>query len=69
MQRWEYVPLGPFLAKSLGTSLSPWVVTMDALEPFIVPGPVQDPKPLPYIQENNQSYNIDLTVCGAAPML
>ena len=41
IQKWEYVPLGPFLAKNLGTSISPWVVTMDALKPFICENPVQ----------------------------
>jgi fumarylacetoacetase len=50
IQKWEYVPLGPFLAKNFGTSISPWVVTLDALEPFRVPGPKQDPTPLPYLQ-------------------
>ena len=41
IQAWEYVPLGPFLGKSFGTTISPWVVTLDALEPFMVPGPEQ----------------------------
>ena len=41
IQKWEYVPLGPFLGKSFGTSISPWVVTMDALRPFAVPNAVQ----------------------------
>ena len=41
IQKWEYVPLGPFLAKNLGTTISPWVVTMEALQPFIVSNPVQ----------------------------
>src|SRR5688572_8259769 len=49
IQKWEYVPLGPFLAKNFGTSISPWVVTMDALEPFRINGPEQDPQPLPYL--------------------
>ncbi|KAJ2804968.1 hypothetical protein H4R20_002286 [Coemansia guatemalensis] len=49
IQAWEYVPLGPFLGKSFGTTISPWVVTMDALEPFRVAQPVQDPTPLPYL--------------------
>ena len=43
IQKWEYEPLGPFLAKSFGTSISPWVVTLEALEPFRVAGPPQDP--------------------------
>jgi len=63
IQRWEYQPLGPFLAKNFGTSISPWVVTMDALEPFRVPGPVQDPLPLPYLQvEGEWAYDIQLEV-------
>ena len=41
IQKWEYVPLGPFLAKNFGTTISPWVVTMDALQPFLVDNPVQ----------------------------
>jgi fumarylacetoacetase len=52
LQTWEYQPLGPFLAKSFATSLSPWVVTLDALEPFRVPAsarPAGDPAPLPYL--------------------
>ncbi len=49
IQKWEYVPLGPFLGKSFATSISPWVVTMDALEPFRVASPKQDPTPLPYL--------------------
>ncbi|MDX1463618.1 MAG: fumarylacetoacetase [Marinirhabdus sp.] len=63
IQKWEYVPLGPFLAKNLATSISPWVVTMEALEPFRVPGPVQDPEPLPYLRtRDNWSYDINLEV-------
>lgn len=64
IQAWEYVPLGPFLGKSFGTSISPWIVTMDALEPFLVSGPVQaSPEPLPYLQENKPSaYDINLEV-------
>jgi fumarylacetoacetase len=64
IQQWEYVPLGPFLAKNFGTSISPWVVTLDALEPFRVAGPVQDPAPLPYLQaQGNWAYDIHLEVC------
>ena len=47
IQQWEYVPLGPFQAKAFATSISPWVVTREALEPFRVQGPAQDPEPLP----------------------
>lgn len=50
IQKWEYVPLGPFLGKSFATSVSPWVVTLDALEPFRCAGPPQDPEPLPYLR-------------------
>src|SRR5262249_26289052 len=63
IQRWEYVPLGPFLAKSFGTSISPWVVTLDALEPFCTAGPVQEPPPLPYLQtQGHQTFDIHLEV-------
>jgi fumarylacetoacetase len=63
IQRWEYRPLGPFLAKNLATSISPWVVTLTALEPFRCHGPHQDPKPLPYLQYEGQgSYDIHLEV-------
>jgi fumarylacetoacetase len=50
IQRWEYVPLGPFLAKNFATTISPWVVTLDALEPFRTAGPKQEPAPLPYLR-------------------
>src|SRR4029079_16213454 len=49
IQQWEYIPLGPFNSKTFATSISPWVGTMDALVPFRVDGPVQDPAPLPYL--------------------
>jgi fumarylacetoacetase len=49
LQAWEYRPLGPFLGKSFATTMSPWVVTLDALAPFRVPGPAQDPAPLAYL--------------------
>jgi fumarylacetoacetase len=63
IQKWEYVPLGPFLAKNFGTSISPWVVTLDALEPFRCQGPTQDPAPLPYLQTTGpQAYDIHLEV-------
>ncbi|MDH3323900.1 MAG: fumarylacetoacetase [Flavobacteriaceae bacterium] len=61
IQKWEYVPLGPFLAKNFATTISPWIVTMDALTPFRVNGPVQDPEPLAYLQQEGQnSYDIKL---------
>lgn len=50
LQAWEYVPLGPFLGKSFATSISPWVVTTDALRAARVPLPGQDPEPLPYLR-------------------
>ncbi|MCG3126674.1 MAG: hypothetical protein CHACPFDD_01526 [Phycisphaerae bacterium] len=50
IQKWEYQPLGPFLGKSFATSISPWVVPLDALAPFRVTGPGQDPQPLPYLR-------------------
>jgi len=61
IQKWEYVPLGPFLSKSFASTISPWIVTMDALQPFRVNGPEQNPEPLPYLQqEGNNGYNINL---------
>ncbi len=61
IQAWEYVPLGPFLGKSFATTISPWIITMDALQPFRVEGPVQKPKPLSYIfQEGKNNYDIHL---------
>jgi fumarylacetoacetase len=63
IQKWEYVPLGPFLGKSFASTISPWVVTLDALEPFKVDGPTQDPQPLPYLQYNGKkNYDINLEV-------
>ncbi|MCF8714548.1 fumarylacetoacetase [Joostella atrarenae] len=63
IQKWEYVPLGPFLAKNFASSVSPWIVTLDALEPFRVEGPKQDPQPLPYlIHEGKKSFDINLQV-------
>ena len=63
IQKWEYVPLGPFLGKSFASSMSPWIVTMEALAPFKVAGPKQDPKVLPYLEyEGNKNYDIHLEV-------
>lgn len=63
IQKWEYVPLGPFLAKNFASSISPWIVTLDALDPFRVPGPEQNPAPLPYLrQEGPKSFDIHLEV-------
>jgi fumarylacetoacetase len=61
IQAWEYVPLGPFLSKNFATSISPWVVTMDALAPFRVPTPKQDPTPLPYLKFDSAT-GIDITL-------
>ncbi len=63
LQKWEYVPLGPFLAKNFATTISPWVVTLDALEPFRTAGPPQEPTPLSYLQVSGESaYDIELEV-------
>ncbi len=63
VQSWEYAPLGPFLAKNFGTSISPWVVTMEALEPFRCAGPSQDPPPLAYLRTaGDQAIDIHLEV-------
>ncbi|MCF6132248.1 fumarylacetoacetase [Flavobacterium wongokense] len=63
IQKWEYVPLGPFLAKNFASSISPWIVTMDALEPFRCKGPMQEPTPLPYLQQKGKNaYDINLEV-------
>jgi fumarylacetoacetase len=66
IQAWEYQPLGPFLAKSFATSISPWVVTLEALAPFRVPfaRPTEDPQPLPYLDsaDNRESGAIDITL-------
>ena len=66
LQQWEYIPLGPFNSKTFATSISPWVVTMDALEPFRVDGPVQDPPTLPYLATSGpQAYDIYLEAAVA----
>ena len=63
IQKWEYVPLGPFLGKNFGSSMSPWIVTLDALEQYRVPGPVQDPEVLPYLAyEGDAHYDVVLQV-------
>ncbi|KAK1378300.1 Fumarylacetoacetase [Heracleum sosnowskyi] len=63
IQAWEYVPLGPFLGKSFGTTISPWIVTLDALEPFGCDAPLQNPRPLPYLAEKiSKNYDISLEV-------
>ena len=63
IQKWEYVPLGPFLAKNFASSISPWIVTLDALEPFRTKSPIQEPTPLPYLQQKGKhSFDINLEV-------
>lgn len=63
IQKWEYVPLGPFLGKNFASTISPWVVLMEALEPFRCEGPVQDPQPLEYLQfSGKKNYDIQLEV-------
>jgi len=61
IQQWEYVPLGPFLGKNFGSTISPWVVTLDALEPFRVKGPEQFPHVLPYLSVDGEK-NFDLAL-------
>lgn len=82
MQAWEYQPLGPFLAKNFATSVSPWIVTRDVLEPFRIPGPARtsaDPEPLPYLQAKDRNWGLDIQLevllssakmraAGTAPM-
>jgi fumarylacetoacetase len=63
IQSWEYVPLGPFLSKNFASVISPWVVTLDALEPFRCSGPMQDTEVLPYLDfEGDRNFDIDLEV-------
>lgn len=63
LQRWEYVPLGPFLSKSFGSVISPWIVTLEALEPFRVDGPVQEPEVFPYLKTTGpRNFDIQLEV-------
>src|SRR6201996_5412382 len=63
IQQWEYVPLGPFQAKAFATSISPWVVTREALEPFRQHGPKQEPQPLGYLRQTQpNNYDLQLDV-------
>ncbi len=63
IQTWEYVPLGPFLSKNFASTISPWIVTIDALEPFRTEGYVQDPKVFPYLEyKGNKNVDIKLEV-------
>jgi len=68
IQGWEYVPLGPFLGKSFATTISPWIVPMQALQPFRVPGPEQDPAPLEYLQQDGDwAFDVTLEVGLQSP--
>ena len=68
IQKWEYAPLGPFLGKNFGSVMSPWIVTLDALEPFRIPGPVQSPPVLPYLAfEGDHHFDINLEVFHKVP--
>jgi fumarylacetoacetase len=70
IQQWEYVPLGPFQAKAFATSISPWIVPREALEPFRAQGPVQDPTPLPYLQQRGaNNYDMALEVALRTPAM
>ena len=70
IQAWEYQPLGPFLGKSFATSVSPWIVTLDALEPFRVAEPVRDPEPLPYLRADEPwGYDIELEMLLQTPRM
>ncbi len=70
VQRWEYQPLGPFLSKSFATSISPWIVTFDSLEPFRIAGPTQEPAVLPHLACSNAChYNIELEVLLKTPKM
>jgi len=68
IQSWEYVPLGPFLSKNFASAISPWIVTMEALEPFRVKGPIQEPEILPYLASGgDRNFDIKLEVLIEAP--
>ncbi len=70
VQAWEYVPLGPFLAKNFCTSISPWVVPLEALESWLTNGPTQTPAPLPYLQTSGPStYDIHLEILLQTPTM
>ena len=63
IQQWEYAPLGPFNSKSFATSISPWIVTLEALDPFRVDGPRQEPEPMAYLrQPGRHAFDIELEV-------
>lgn len=62
IQKWEYVPLGPFASKNWATSISPWVVTLEALEPYKIPAPEQEPPALPYLTPSQGRYNYGVSL-------
>lgn len=61
IQKWEYIPLGPFTAKNFATTISPWIVTIAALEPFLTNNFVQDPTPFPYLRHSRR-FNFDINL-------
>ncbi|MFK7848530.1 MAG: fumarylacetoacetase, partial [Rhodothermales bacterium] len=68
IQKWEYVPLGPFLGKSFASSMSPWIVTLEALDAFRQKGPAQEPRVLPYLQyEGDKNFDVNLEVSITPP--
>ena len=68
IQKWEYVPLGPFLGKNFGSSISPWIVTMEALEPFRTAGPIQTPEVLSYLRfQGKKNFDVNLEVSITPP--
>ncbi len=70
IQAWEYQPLGPFLGKSFATSISPWIVTLDALEPFRTAEPTRDPEPLPYLRAREHwAYDVELEMLLQTPRM
>ena len=68
IQKWEYVPLGPFLGKNFASTIAPWIVTLDALQPFKLKGPKQEPEVLSYLQyEGEKNYDVKLEVILETP--
>jgi len=65
IQKWEYVPLGPFLGKNFASTISPWIVTMDALEPFRCESPKQELSPLPYLKQKTTNNSFDIKLRAA----
>jgi len=70
IQKWEYVPLGPFLAKNFASTISPWIITPEALTPFKVALPEQDPAVLPYLKDPDlSSYDVQLQAAIKTPTM